>query len=395
MSRSVTIKRVLCCLLAAALLGLGMGIPAVRVSAGPLSASQEQDKQAAKDKVDALQQQLDAEKKKLNATKKKGQNAAAAKQSYQAQSGLVTQQIQTLTVSLDSTNAAIAEKENEIAQKQADIDARWDSFKEQMVAMQMMHDAGTVAMLANVHSLYELLTFSDALQQISQRQTDVLEDMKQRRDELKAAQEELQGQKAELESQKQQLDAKRQELAASIQMADQTITAAQAEAQAQQVQVDATSEALRAAQAEFNQYISSLPDSGAPFVGETFVWPTVSGRITQYYGNNGHGGMDIGAVRPGVAGDPIYAAASGVVQKAEYHQHTYSYGNYVVLDHGGGIKTLYAHMTSYIVSPGQYVNQGQVIGYMGNTGYSFGAHLHFEVRVHGGRVNPMNYYQKA
>ncbi len=390
MSRTLSFRRILCTVLAALLLGLTMGAPLVRAD-DAAKQSTEEAKQAAKDKVNELQAQLDAEKKALKQTQKKGEDAQAAKKSYQAQSNIVAQQIRSLASTLDETQAAIAEKQNEVTQKQAEIDARWDNFQEQMRAMQMMHDAGAVAMLANVQSLYELLTFGEVLKQISEKQNEVLEDMRQRRDELKAVQEQLEGKKAELESQQKQLDAKKAELATSIRGADSTISQAEAEAQAQQVQVDATSAALRQAQEEFNSYISSLPNSGAAFVGEDFIWPTTSNRITQHFGNNNHGGVDIGAP----AGSPIYAAASGTVQVVAYHQHKYSYGNYVVLDHGGGIKTLYAHMTSYTVSAGQTVNQGDVIGYVGNTGYSFGNHLHFEVRVNGSRVNPMGYYHQA
>lgn len=384
MSRTRSFRRILCMALAVLLLGVTTGTMLVR-------ADDEQAKQDAKDKVEQLQQQLDAEKEALKKAQKKGEDAQAAKKSYQAQSNIVTQQIRSLSATLDETQAAIAEKENEVAQKQAEIDARWDEFQGQMRAMQMMHDAGAVAMLANVQSLYELLTFGEALKQVSVKQNEVLDDMSKRRDELKAIQEQLEIKKQELQAQQQKLDAKKSELVTSIQGADSTISQAEAEEKAQQVQVDATNEALRQAQAEFNSYISSLPNSGAAFVGEDFIWPTTSNRITQHFGSNGHGGVDIGAP----AGSPIYAAASGTVQVATYHQHKYSYGNYVVIDHGGGIKTLYAHMTSYTVGAGQSVNQGDVIGYVGNTGYSFGNHLHFEVRVNGSRVNPMGYFHQA
>lgn len=404
-------KKLLCVLLAAVMLGLTVpGIPVIYAeesSSAPASSStatsssassqvDEDAKQAAQDKVNELQQQLDAEKKELQKTQQKSKDAQAAKKSYQTQSGIVKQQIQELTVMLDETEAAIAQKQNEVDQKQAEIDARWEEFKDQMAAMQMMNDAGAVAMLSSVKSLYELLTFGDVLQQISKKQNQVLDEMKQHRDELKAIQTELEAKKTELEGQQEKLDAKKQELATSIRQADATISQADAEAAAQQVQVDATNEALRQAREEFNQYINSLPNSGAAFVGEDFIWPTVSNRITQHFGgSSNHGGLDIGAATPGAAGDPIYAAASGVVQVAAYHNHRYSYGNYVVIDHGGGIKTLYAHMTNFVVSPGQNVNQGDVIGYMGNTGYSQGVHLHYEVRVNGSRVNPMGYYHKA
>ena len=87
-------------------------------------------------------------------------------------------------------------------------------------------------------------------------------------------------------------------------------------------------------------------------------------------------------------GTEIYASNGGVVLRSEWHD---SYGYYVLIDHGNGISTLYAHMSLLNVSAGQTVSQGQVIGYVGNTGYSFGAHLHFEYRINGERVDAEQY----
>jgi murein DD-endopeptidase MepM/ murein hydrolase activator NlpD len=116
------------------------------------------------------------------------------------------------------------------------------------------------------------------------------------------------------------------------------------------------------------------------------IWP-VSGPVTSPYGYRWgrlHAGIDIGAP----SGTPIHAAASGTVVLAGW---TGGYGNYTCIDHGGGLATCYAHQSSYAVSSGVQVSQGQVIGYVGNTGHSFGAHLHFEVRINGNPVDPLGY----
>ena len=116
------------------------------------------------------------------------------------------------------------------------------------------------------------------------------------------------------------------------------------------------------------------------------IWP-VNGPVTSPYGYRWgrlHAGIDIGAA----SGTPIHAAASGTVVLAAW---TGGYGNYTCIDHGGGLATCYAHQSSYAVSSAAQVSQGQVIGYVGNTGHSFGAHLHFEVRINGGPVDPLGY----
>ena len=130
--------------------------------------------------------------------------------------------------------------------------------------------------------------------------------------------------------------------------------------------------------------------------GGRFVWPAGGGatHVSSYFGkrslNGWHGGIDI--TRPGgkSTGCPVFAADSGTVKLARVYS---SYGYCVIIDHGNGLQTLYAHMKagSLRVSAGQKVKRGQQIGEIGSTGFSTGPHLHFEVRVNGTKVNPAPY----
>lgn len=118
----------------------------------------------------------------------------------------------------------------------------------------------------------------------------------------------------------------------------------------------------------------------------SLLWPLAGGQISQYYMNNGHRGVDIRAPY----GTPIYAAEDGRVTLSQ----TWStYGKCVVIDHGGGLTTLYAHASTLIAKPGQTVKKGDVIALVGSTGNSTGNHLHFEVKVNGRLNNPLNFIQ--
>lgn len=125
-----------------------------------------------------------------------------------------------------------------------------------------------------------------------------------------------------------------------------------------------------------------------PFAG-TFRRPTSGWSLSQGYGrtsfNPNHTGVDLDSR----SGTTIFAAASGKVRTTRGWGG--GYGNHIVIDHGNGFQTLYGHMASFNVSSGQWVNQGQVIGIMGSTGWSTGTHVHFEVRVNGSPRNPINY----
>ncbi len=138
--------------------------------------------------------------------------------------------------------------------------------------------------------------------------------------------------------------------------------------------------------AEPIQVLSSSSGGSAAGSSSSFIWPVDGGHVTcGINGYWGHTGMDIGANR----GTVIRAAASGTVVKAV--RQYYAYGIHVKISHGNGIYTLYAHMSQLAVSYGDYVQQGQIIGYVGQTGNAYGNHCHFEIIINGRFMDPSKY----
>ncbi|MBI4812558.1 peptidoglycan DD-metalloendopeptidase family protein [Candidatus Falkowbacteria bacterium] len=125
------------------------------------------------------------------------------------------------------------------------------------------------------------------------------------------------------------------------------------------------------------------PPSAIPPVGNKMFWPTVGYRVTQYFSWRHHA-VDIA----NKIGTPIYAADAGMIEYVGWGK---GYGNQIVIDHGGGKKTRYAHLAKFYAQKGQTVKKGQAIGAMGSTGWSTGSHLHFEIIIGGAKYNPLNY----
>jgi LysM repeat protein len=137
--------------------------------------------------------------------------------------------------------------------------------------------------------------------------------------------------------------------------------------------------------AEVHGYFSPSAPPGSAASG-TWIWPTTSRRISQYFGRF-HSGLDI----DGHTGDPIYASRAGRVISAGWNR---GYGISIDIDHGGGVTSRYGHNSKLFVKPGQYVNQGQTIALQGNTGRSTGDHVHMEVRINGRPQNPLAYVRR-
>lgn len=389
-------------LMAAAALVLSSAMP---VHADTKQQELEAQKNQAQQELEAIRQQIKTNENNIEAAEAQKELYAREQSAIKVQINALNQQIEDLETQIATKEQEITDKQAEIEQKQQEYDTRWAEYKDQIFAMQTLDQGGAIALLSTARNFYQLLTFDQVLQDVSDANTRACEDLenqgnqlKEEREQLEQAKADLEAQEAELQNQTTQLNGKVDELAANIQAQDSSISAAEAKAQAlQEAESEARAKFNKAAD-ELDSYLRSIIENtknnyaNAPIsCSLDFICPLPSYKyISCYYGDGGHKGVDFAA--PG--GTPIYAVASGVVTVATSH---YSYGNYVMVyhgtdDQGNTYATLYAHMNSWPpVSVGQSVTKGQVIGYVGTTGNSTGNHLHLELRVNGARTNPLSY----
>ena len=268
-------------------------------------------------------------------------------------------------------------------------------------------------MLSAVNDLYELLTFNEVMQDISVKDTEIMDNMKTAkagleadktalesdRAELVSQKADLQSQKKELDSQNNQMQSKQSELNSSISAARMSAADAKKAQAAAQAAIESDELNYEAVKSQIQKLIAQAASSQPQLSFTGFICPLKSySRISSEYGwrknpvsgvNKLHAGIDLAAG----GGTPIYAAASGYVQVAGWSSG--GYGNYVIIYHGkmsdgNTYSTLYGHMKSVATSAGKYVKQGELIGYVGSTGNSTGNHLHLEVWKGGSKANAVN-----
>ena len=371
-------------------------------------------------KLDKLSQSIVQHKKELSNAKKKEQAAKALESELkekvtvvQSQISVLKGQIAEVQNSIGLKEQEIAAKEQQITEKEAEIADQWGDFKQHMAAMQELRDGGSVAMLSAVNDLYELLTFNEVMQDISVKDTEIMDNMKTAkagleadktalesdRAELVSQKADLQSQKKELDSQNSQMQSKQSELNSSISAAQMSAADAKKAQAAAQAAIESDELNYEAVKKQIQKLIAAAASSQPQLSFTGFACPLKSySRISSEYGwrknpvsgvNKLHAGIDLAAG----GGTPIYAAASGYVQVAGWSSG--GYGNYVIIYHGkmsdgNQYSTLYGHMRSVATSAGKYVQQGEIIGYVGSTGNSTGNHLHLEVWKGGSKANAVN-----
>ena len=368
-------------------------------------------------KLEQIQSSMAQHKQELADAKKRESAAAALEEELREQVSVIQSQIAVLKGEIASVQNAIGQKEQQITAKEAEIDQKeldienqWADFKTFMGAMQELREGGSVAMLSAVTDLYQLLTFNEMMQDISVKETDMLDALEAAKEELENDQKQLESEKASLETQKANLDAKnyqmqskQSELNSSIAQAQLTQDEAAAAQKEAQEAIESDEMDYEAVQQQIQAIIAAAAAQQRQLSFTGFICPLKTySRISSEYGYRTnpvtgvyklHGGIDFAAP----AGTPIYAAAGGYVSVAGWS--TGGYGNYVVIYHGTmndgkAYSTLYGHMSRIAAKQGTYVKQGDIIGYVGSTGNSTGNHLHLEVwqgKSNAGRVNPRSY----
>ena len=359
---------------------------------------------ATQSQLKTKQAQLESQQKNIAA---KLRNLKKSKAAAQDQLDLVNElvenlqtQITTVNNQIAAANAEIKDIEEEIALKDKEIEDSKEKFKERMRAIYISGDmTGGLEVILCSNGMEEFISnyvYLEAMAKYDQSLIDELvndkEGYQEKKRQVEAHKKEIDAKKAELANKKTELDAQQkeaEELMKQIKADEEAYKKKQAEIDLQMAKARAQLDALISKNNSNSQ--------NTEYYGGSFGWPTPGyKRITSPYGPrtytlNGkkissyHKGIDIGAP----SGAKIVASNGGKVVTSAYNAG--GYGNYVIIDHGGGKMTVYGHMSKRGVSVGQSVSKGQQIGKVGSTGRSTGPHLHFEIRINGTAVNPINY----
>ena len=365
------------------------------------------------DQVQDLQGQIDSSRLEQENWQQVIEDVSAKLKQIQADLDAANARLQSIQTKQAEINAQIAQTQNEIVKMEAYMKTRQDVLNRRVRAIYMHGQLNYLEVILGANSFSDFANRVELLKRVIRSDYNlILEIQKQ-----KAA---IEAKKAQLEEDKRQLDAlaaeaekTRQEIAKKKAEQQKVLDAAKSnKAAAAQMEQDLNAQlasvrnliqqrlaAAEAARQAAQQQAASDDEGGGGGSDDNYVqgtgamgWPC-SGPITSPFGYRTHpifgttifhAGIDIGVDY----GTPIHAADSGVVV---YSGWISGYGNAVIIDHGGGISTLYGHNQSLAVSEGQSVSKGSVIAYAGSTGNSTGPHCHFEVDVNGSPVNPMGY----
>ena len=373
-----------------------------------------------KGKLSDLEDQKASVKAELDSLAGKVDEVAKTRAALQKEIKLTKEEITTVTAYIDRLQDQIDVKTTELDAAIKALDSKKERFSETVRTTYEQGETSYLEVLLNASNFSDLLSrleivsaIMDDNKKIVAEYTAAKEDIQQKRDDLQATQDEqvqyqenLKYKAEELKSSEEQQKALQQSLQAyqKEQKAEyERITSAMdtvSDQIAEQSRKEAAAAAAAAAAAKKKGGSSSsstttTTSSGATRYSGTFTWPlpgytnnssAYGWRVHPIFGTRKfHKGEDI----PAPTGTPIVAAASGTVTTAGWVS---GYGNYTVINHGGGVMTAYGHQSAINVSVGQTVSAGQTIGLVGSTGNSTGPHLHFEVYVNGSTQNPMSYF---
>ena len=350
---------------------------------------------ALKSEANSLNSQKKEIQTKINALSAEIKNNTAKKELLDSQISILSTEIANTESQITAYEELITITEGELAAAEEEEAAQYELFCQRVRAMEKQGKVDYWSVLFRATDFSDLLSRLDIINEIMRYDQRVIHDLKALQAEISAKKEELEGQKAESEAakaslveQKAELDTQRAEANALI----QALRADSAEAKAQMNALAAEEEAILAEAVRLSRIYAQQNQDPATQGG--YIWPVTSRYITSTVGgrtspggigSTNHKGTDIGRVG---YNSEVYAAKAGTVIISAYSS---SYGNYVVLSHGSGNTTLYAHLSSRKVNVGQRVAQGPVIGITGSTGNSPGPHLHFEITEGGVRINPLSH----
>lgn len=361
-----------------------------------------------RNEISELEEKSKELESKISQLKKNKAEQEKIKDAIKEQIANTQAKISACTNMIASYNSEISQYEKEIEQKQAEIEETKHLYKKRIRSIYMTGSTNNeLLILLDSENFSDYLALSEVSKSISAHDkkivntiTDAIEVINEAKAEINKKISEQNALKTTLANEQAKLQSQQSEINGVIASINSDQTALEKENKTYENAINSLEKEIQAALAAANSGGSTSTTSNPVFVSGQFTWPCPGYyNLTSSYGTRWgrlHGGIDISSA--GICGKPIVAAADGVVIAAGYNKGGYGY--WVMINHGTNngkqYSTVYGHMISNpVVSTGQTVKAGQHIGNVGSTGDSTGNHLHFEVRVNGSRVNPMNYFSKA
>lgn len=404
-------------LAAVMLLGLVAGLIPTRADAASSSEIKQQINEL-KEQKEEIQAQIKEVQSQYDANSDEITDLVAQKDAIDQEIGLLHEQVNNINEQLAAYSQLIADKQDELDAAKYYLAELNEKNKERIRAMEEEGKLSYWSIIFKANDFSDLLDRINMIQEINASDQRRLEEMSIAAEKVASAQEELESEKAELEIARDELDATEAELEEKRAQADELLTELIAKGkefralidESEELQDELMQEIAQAEkdlkEAEYKEWLATyVPPTTRPSGTDTtpstqapsssgWISPLSSYTLTSPFGMRIHPIQKVWKMHNGVdmsapQGTPIYAAKSGKVTKTSYQAGGAGY--YVSINHGDGFSSVYMHMTHYIVSPGQYVSAGQVIGYVGSTGGSTGPHLHFGISYNGTYVNPMNY----
>ena len=363
-------------------------------------------------------EQAEADKKKLQSglsdIKKIVNSLEAEKSDLESYVTKLDANLMSIEAKIEELKSLISDKEEEIEKTTTELDAAQKKEDEQYEAMKarikFLYEKGDVfyaELLFSSKSFGDFINKADYVEQLSNYDSTMLEEFKQNREFIFTCKEELEAEEDLLQEAKAKVDEEQKNLEGLISTKEQEINKYEGDISNKEQAIKeyeediaaqtATIQALEAAVAEEKRKLEAENGTAITYDGGMFKWPAPSyTRVSDDYGTRihpilgveqFHNGVDLAA--PG--GSPILAAYDGEVVAADYNG---SMGNYIMINHGDGLYTIYMHASALYVSKGQTVARGDKIAAVGSTGRSTGNHLHFSVRKNGSYVSPWNYLSK-
>lgn len=402
-SRKRKLWATLCCALSLALV-LG-NLPLAASAATSAEIQKELDALDAQN--DELQAQINAIQSKYNDNYSKMSDIVARKEAIDQEIALLTTKIETTNAQITLYSQMIADTQDELDNAEAELRELSEKYRQRVRAMEEKGDLSYWQVIFQANSFTDLLDRLSMVEEISAADQRHLQEMRVAADLVEAGQLNLEAEKSDLELTREDLSATQAQLQEKRTESDDLLIELEKKQEEYQAMLD-ESEALQdelmdeiakkeaeLSKAKYNEQLKKLALQGQnPPSNASWTTPVSGYTITSAFGmrlhpvlgyNRMHNGIDMACSQ----GTPIYATRAGTVTTASYQAGGAGY--YVSLNHGDGFSSIYMHMTNYVVSSGQSVSQGQLIGYVGSTGISTGPHLHFGISYAGTYVNPLAY----